>query len=248
MVRTVMVDDEIASIRVLKNLLSAHCPEVEIIGEADSVHSALKIIPSCFPDLVLLDIAINNETAFDLLNNLNRIEFQIIFVTAWDNHAVQAFKYSAIDYLLKPVDAADLQKAIKKVAKRSHEKEVLENLKALQENIQALKVTEQKMAVPTMNGLSFVLMKDIMRLEASGSCTKLYLSNGEQLTTTRIIKEYEDLLPGNIFYRVHNAHIINVNRIQNYHKGRGGYVRMEDGTSIEVAFRRREEFLKRLLK
>lgn len=248
MVRTVLIDDEIASIRVLKNLLSAHCPEVEIVGEANSVPSASKIIPSCSPDLVLLDIAINNETAFDLLNSLNNIEFQTIFVTAWDNHAVQAFKYSAVDYLLKPVDAADLQMAIKKVAKRSHEKEVLENLKALQENIQALKATEQKMAVPTMNGLSFVLMKDIMRLEANGSCTKIYLSNGEPLTTTRIIKEYEDLLPGNIFYRVHNAHIINLNRVQNYHKGRGGYVLMEDGTSIEVAFRRREDFLKRLLK
>jgi two-component system LytT family response regulator len=248
MVRTVLVDDEVASIRVLKNLLSAHCPEVEIVGEADSVQSALKIISSCSPDLVLLDIAINNETAFDLLNSLNNIEFQIIFVTASDNHAVRAFKFSAVDYLLKPVDATDLQRAIKKVAKQSHEKEVLENLKALQENIQALKVTDQKMAVPTMNGLSFVVMKDIMRLEASGSCTKIYLSNGEQLTTTRIIKEYEDLLPANIFYRVHNAHIINLNRVQNYQKGRGGSVLMEDGTSIEVAFRRKDDFLKRLLK
>lgn len=248
MVRTVLVDDEVASIRVLKNLLSAHCPEVEIVGEADSVQSALKIISSSSPDLVLLDIAINKETAFDLLNGLNNIDFQIIFVTASNNHAVQAFKFSAVDYLLKPVDATDLQKAIKKAAKRSHEKEVLENLKALQENIQALKVTDQKMAVPTMNGLSFVVMKDIMRLEASGSCTKIYLSDGEQLITTRIIKEYEDLLPSNIFYRVHNAHIINLNRVKNYQKGRGGSVHMEDGTSVEVAFRRREDFLKRLLK
>ena len=248
MVRTVLVDDEVASIRVLKSLLSAHCPEVEIVGEADSVQSASKIISSSSPDLVLLDIAINNETAFDLLNSLNNIEFQIIFVTASDNHAVQAFKFSAVDYLLKPVDATDLQRAIKKVAKRSHEMEVLENLKALQENIQALKVSDQKMAVPTMNGLSFVVMKDILRLEASGSCTKIYLSNGEQLITTRIIKEYEELLPATIFYRVHNAHIINLNRVQNYQKGRGGSVHMEDGTSIEVAFRRRDDFLNRLLK
>lgn len=248
MVRTVLVDDEIASIRILKNLLSAHCPEVEIVGEADSVQSAIKIISSCSPDLVLLDISLNDETAFDLLNSFNDIIFQIIFVTASDNHAIQAFKFCAIDYLLKPVDATDLQRAIKKATKRSHEKEVLENLKALQENIQALKVTDQKMAVPTMNGLSFVVMKDIMHLEASGSCTKIYLSNGEQLTTTRIIKEYEDLLPANIFYRVHNAHIINLNRVQNYQKGRGGTVHMEDGTTIEVAFRRRDDFLKRLLK
>lgn len=248
MVRTVLVDDEVASIRVLKKLLSAYCPEVSIVGEANSVQSAIEIISSSSPDLVLLDIAINNETAFDLLNSLNNTEFQIIFVTASDNHAVRAFKFSAVDYLLKPVDATDLQKAIKKVAKRSHEREVLENLKALQENIQALKVSDQKMAVPTMNGLSFVVMKDIVRLEASGSCTKIYLSNGKQLLTTRIIKEYEELLPATVFYRVHNAHIINLNWVRNYQKGRGGSVHMEDGTSIEVAFRRRDDFLKRLLK
>jgi two-component system LytT family response regulator len=248
MVRTVLVDDEVASIRILNDLLTAHCPEVEIIGEADSVSAALEVIPACSPDLVLLDISINNENAFDLLNGLNIINFQIIFITAWDNHAVQAFKYSATDYLLKPVDAVDLQTAIKKVVRKSYEKSVIENLKILQENIQTLQLSQQKMAVPTLHGLSFVQLKDIMRLEANGSCTIIYLSNGEQLTTTRIIKEYEELLPGNIFYRVHNAHIVNLNKVKNYKKGRGGSVFMEDGTSIEVAFRRREDFLKRLLK
>jgi two-component system LytT family response regulator len=248
MVRTVLVDDELASIRILKDLLTAHCPEVEIVGEADSVSAALEVIPACAPDLVLLDISINNENAFDLLNGLKNINFQIIFITAWDNHAVQAFKYSATDYLLKPVDAADLQTAIKKVVRKSYEKSVIDNLKILQENIQTLQLSQQKMAVPTLHGLSFVQLKDIMRLEANGSCTIIYLSNGEQLTTTRILKEYEELLPGNIFYRVHNAHIVNLNIVQNYQKGRGGHIFMEDGTSIEVAFRRREDFLKRLLK
>jgi two-component system, LytTR family, response regulator len=248
MIRTVLVDDELASIRILKDLLKAHCPEVEIIGEADSVHAALAVIAASSPDLVLLDISINDKTAFDLLNGLDNIEFQIIFVTAWDNHAVQAFKYSAVDYLLKPVDATDLQRAIKKVVKRSYEKEVMENLKVLQENIHALQLSQQKMAIPTIHGLSFILLRDILRLEANGPCTIIYLSNGEPLTSTRIIREYEELLPGNIFYRVHNTHIINLNKVQNYHKGRGGYVLMEDGTSIEVAFRRREDFLKQLLK
>jgi two-component system, LytTR family, response regulator len=248
MIRTVLVDDELASIRVLKDLLKAHCPEVEIIGEANSVPAALAVIPASSPDLVLLDISINDKTAFDLLNDLDSIDFQIIFITAWDNHAVQAFKYSAVDYLLKPVDAADLQKAIKKVVKKSYEKEVMQNLKVLQENIHTLQLSQQKMAVPTVHGLSFILLKDILRLEAKGPCTIIYLSNNEQITSTRIIREYEELLPGNIFYRVHNTHIINLNKVQNYHKGRGGYVLMEDGTSIEVAFRRREDFLKQLLK
>jgi two-component system, LytTR family, response regulator len=232
----------------LKNLLTAHCPEVEIVGEAESVRSALEVIPACAPDLVLLDIAINNENAFDLLNGLDSIKFHIVFVTAWNDHAVQAFKYSAVDYLLKPVDALDLHNAIKKVVKRSYEQEVMVNLKVLQENIHALQLSQQKMAVPTMHGLSFIQLKDIMRLEASGSCTVIYLSNGEQLTTTRIFKEYEELLPGNIFYRVHNSHIVNLNKVKNYQKGRGGYIVMDDGTTIEVALRRREDFLKQLLK
>jgi two-component system, LytTR family, response regulator len=248
MLRTVLVDDEIDSINVLKTLLAEGCPEVQVVAEATSVEAALSIIPAWAPDLVVLDIAINDQTSFDILSGLDKIDFQIIFVTAWDTHAVQAFRYSAVDYLLKPVDATDLQNAVKKVVKRSYQSEVMENLKVLQENIQALQLSNQKMAVPTMQGLSFIQLKDIMRLEAKGSCTIIYLSNGEQITTTRIIKEYEELLPPNLFYRVHNAHIINLNKVQNYHKGRGGYIFMEDGTSIDVAFRRREDFLKRLLK
>jgi two-component system LytT family response regulator len=248
MIRTVLVDDEIDSIHVLKNLLEIHCPTVKIVGEADSVNTALQVIETCLPDLLLLDIAMNNENAFDLLNRLPAINFQIIFVTAWDNHAIQAFKYSAVDYLLKPVDGEDLRKAIEKVAQKAHEKEVVEHLKVLRNNIDALQLSQQKMAVPTMSGLSFILLKDVLRFEAKANCTIIYLSNGERIVTTRSIKEYENLLPDSIFYRVHNSHIINLNKVQKYQKGRGGYLFLEDGSSVEVAFRRREDFLKRLLK
>ena len=248
MIRTVLVDDETDSTNVLKNLLQVYCPEVKVIGEADNVNDALHVIETHAPELVFLDIAINNETAFDLLNRLNNINFQIIFVTGWDNHAITAFKYSAVDYLLKPVDGDDLRKAIEKVAKKSQEHEIMRQLKVLSENIDALQFTQQKMAVPTMTGLSFVLLKDVIRFEAKGNYTVIYLSEGEQMVTTRSIKEYETFLPENIFYRVHNSHIINLNKVQKYQKGRGGYLFMEDGSSIEVAFRRREDFLRRLLK
>src|SRR5438034_1348692 len=137
MIRTVLVDDEFDSIHVLKNLLQIHCPEVEIVGEADGVSTALQVIKKSLPDLLLLDIAMNNENAFDLLNALNSVHFQVIFVTAWDNHAIRAFKYSAVDYLLKPVDGDDLHKAIEKVTQKSHEKEIIENIKVLRNNIDA---------------------------------------------------------------------------------------------------------------
>lgn len=248
MIRTVLVDDEIDSILILKNLLEIHCPSVKIVGEANSVNTALQAIETCSPDLLLLDIAMNNENAFDLLNRLPAINFQIIFVTAWDNHAIKAFKYSAIDYLLKPVDGEDLRDAVERVIQKRHEKEVMEHLEVLRNNIEALQLSQQKMAVPTMTGLSFILLKDVLRFEAKASCTVIYLSNGERIVTTRAIKEYENLLPDTVFYRVHNSHIINLNKVQKYQKGRGGYLFMEDGSEVEVAFRRRDDFLKRLLK
>lgn len=248
MIRTVLVDDEIDSILVLRRLLNTHCPEVEIVGEADGIGKALEIIEHSTPDLLLLDIAIDNENAFDLLDRLGSTDFQVIFVTAFNDRAIDAFRYSAVDYLLKPVDGALLQKAVEKALERMKENLVTQNLKVLLDNIGAIQVSNQKMAIPTLNGLTFVYFKDILRFEAEGSYTKVVLENGRHILATRSIKDYETLLPETIFYRVHHSHIIHLNKVREYRKGRGGHIIMEDGTSIEVAIRRREDFLKRLLK
>jgi two-component system LytT family response regulator len=186
--------------------------------------------------------------AFDLLGRLTPLKFQVIFVTAFDAYAIKAFKYSAVDYLLKPVDVDELRNAISKVAHRMGAKMDVSEIKVLLENVGALHLAQQKMAVPTLTGLSFVTVSDIIRFEAMGHYTRIYLSSGEPLMATRNIKEYEDILPAAIFCRVHNSHIINLQKIEKYQKGRGGYVVMEDGSSIEVATRRRQEFLQRLLK
>lgn len=248
MIRTILVDDEIDSILVLRRLLKTHCPEVEIVGEADGIPKALDIIEHTAFDLLLLDIAIDTGNAFDLLNSLGNFDFQVIFVTALNDRAVDAFRYSAVDYLLKPVDGALLATAVERAAKRMTEKQVTQNLKVLLDNIGALQVSNQKMAIPTLNGLTFVYFKDILRFEAEGSYTKVILEDGRQIMATRSIKEYETLLPETIFYRVHHSHIVHLNKVREYRKGRGGYIVMEDGTSIEVAIRRREDFLKRLMK
>ena len=248
MVRTVLVDDELDSILVLRKLLEVNCPEVEVVGEADGVLTALEVIERHSPDLLLLDVAMNNGNAFDLLNQLDTTNFQVIFVTAFDTHAIEAFKYSAVDYLLKPVHGNHLRMAIEKAVQKSKDKGVADHLKVLLNNISALQLSQQKMALPTMTGLTFIFIKDILRLEAEGSYTTVHLSDGKHIVTTRGIKEFEDLLPENLFYRVHNSHIINLNRVQEYQKGRGGHIVMEDNTSIEVAIRRREEFLKKMLK
>ena len=248
MIRTVLIDDEIDSIRVLQRLLEGYCPEVSIVGKADGVEMGVHVIQSTKPDLVFLDIEMTHGNAFDLLNQLQPVEFQVIFVTAFDNYAIRAFKYSAVDYLLKPIDIDDLRASLGRVLQRVQGKTFVDQMETLLYNVETFQLTQQKMAVPTLTGLVFIPIKDIMRFEAKGSYTTIFLTNTEQIIATRNIKEYEDLLPSAIFCRVHNSHIINLHKIQKYHKGRGGYVVMEDGNTIEVASRRREEFLRRLLK
>jgi two-component system LytT family response regulator len=248
MIRTLLVDDEPDSILVLRRLLEINCPEVEVVGQADGVQSAIPMIKKEAPDLLLLDVAVSDGSAFDLLNGIDEINFQVIFISAYDTHAIKAFKYSAVDYLLKPVDGSQLRAAVEKAIRLSNSKGMEERLKVLLSNMSVLQLPQQKIAVPTINGLTFVFLKDILRIESKGSYSTIILMDRRQIVTTRSIKEYEELLPGSIFYRVHNSHIVNLNWVQSYHKGRGGYVIMEDNSSIEVAIRRREEFLRKLLK
>jgi two-component system LytT family response regulator len=197
---------------------------------------------------LFLDIEMTQGNAFDLLNRLQPISVQIIFVTAFDNYAVRAFKFAAADYLLKPVDMDDLRKAVDKVAAMLPGKDFSDQMKVLLQNVETLQVSQQKIAIPTQTGLEFVAIRDIIRFEAKGSYTVVYLCEGEEVMGTRNIREYEELLPVGAFCRIHNSHIVNLHRIKKYYKGRGGYVVMEDDSSIEVAARRREEFLQRLLK
>jgi two-component system LytT family response regulator len=247
-IRTVLVDDEIDSILVLTRLLESYCPQIKIVGKAEGVESALEVIRVTDPDLVFLDIEMIQGNAFDLLNRLPSITFQVIFVTAFDNHAIRAFKYSAVDYLLKPVDIDDLRTAVNKVTERARDENVVGRMKLLLENMTRQNVPGQKMAIPTLDGLSFIPMFDIIWLESKGNYTHIHFSGGTAIVSTRTIKEYEDMLPESIFFRVHSSFIINLQRIQKYQKGRGGNVIMEDGCSIEVAARRRNEFLQQLLK
>lgn len=248
MIQTILVDDEIDSISVLQRLLETYCPQVTVVGTAAGVDTALPLIREMNPDLVFLDIEMIQGNGFDLLNKLQPFSFQVIFVTAFDEYAVKAFKYSAVDYLLKPVDIEELRNAVEKVTTRIQGMLDLSPIRTLLENVGAIQLSQQKMAIPTVNGLSFVAINNIIRFEAQGSYTVIYITNGEPLMATRNIKEYEQLLPESIFCRIHNSHIINLQRIQKYQKGRGGMVIMEDGSEIEVASRRRQEFMQKLVK
>jgi two-component system, LytTR family, response regulator len=247
-IRTVLIDDEIDSITILHKLLETCCPQVAVVGTADGVETAATLIRSVSPDLVFLDIQMRNGNAFDLLNLLQPISFQVIFVTTFDTYALRAFKYSAVDYLLKPVDIDELRASVEKVSGKFDKDDVLVRMRSLLDNVGSSHLTEQKMAIPTLTGLSFVTLRDIVRLEAKGSYTAIHMTDKRQIMATRTIKEYEDILPETLFYRVHNSHIVNLQKIEKYQKGRGGEIQMEDNSLIEVAIRRRGEFLARLLK
>jgi two-component system, LytTR family, response regulator len=248
MIRTVLIDDETDSVRVLQKLLETYCPQVEVVGTAEGVETGLAIIQEMRPDLLFLDIEMTRGNAFDLLNQLRPLTFQVIFVTAFDNYAIRAFKYSAVDYLLKPVDIDELVNAISRVAERSKQRNIVDQMQLFLDNMGTYSLAQQKMAVPTLDGLIFINLREVVRLEAKSNYTQINLENGEVLMATRTIKDYEDILPETLFCRIHNSHIINLQKIEKYHKGRGGYVVLEDGSEIEVAIRRRQEFLRRLLK
>jgi two-component system, LytTR family, response regulator len=243
MMRTLLVDDEPKNTRILRKLLEDYCPKVQIIGDAGDIKAAYTLIRELKPDLVFLDIEMPYGNAFDLLDQLMPIDFSIIFITAFDDYTLKAFKYSAIDYLLKPVDIEELKVAVNKASEKIQNRTINVQLENLLENLKHNQMALQKIAIPTSDGIVFLNVDAIIRCEANGSYTTIYSNDNQKMVTSKGIKDYEDMLPATIFCRIHNSHLINLNRIKKYHKGRGGYVVMEDGTSIEVASRRKEEFL-----
>ncbi len=243
MFKTVIVDDEPKNLRILKKLLQDYCPQIQIVGEAGDVKQAAEIIRELKPDLVILDIEMPYGNAFDLLDGLMPIDFEVIFITAFDNYSLKAFKYSALDYLLKPVDISELQAATNKAIQKITGKNLNQQVALLLSNFKNTQNNLQKIAIPTMDGFVFMNVDEIIRCEANGAYTFIYTTRNEKITASKNIKEYEELLPETSFCRIHNSHLVNLNRIKKYSKGRGGTVIMEDGAILEVASRRRDEFL-----
>jgi two-component system, LytTR family, response regulator len=243
--RSIIVDDEPKNVRILNKLLTDYCPDVKIIGSAGDANTAFQLIQELKPELVFLDIEMPNGNAFDLLDKLETIAFEIIFITAFENYSLKAFKYSALDYLLKPVSIEELQNAVSKAKDNAKSRNINLQVKSLIQNLNNSNGGMQKVAVHTVDGLEFVKAEDIVRLEAQGSYTVFHLIDRSTILASKNIKDYEDILVGDIFFRIHNSHIINLNAIKKYHKGRGGYVIMEDDTMIEVATRRKNDFLSR---
>ena len=213
----------------------ALCGNIAEATEAVKLHA---------PDVVFLDIQLQRETGFDLLTKLKEINFEVIFTTAYTEYAIKAFKFSAIDYLLKPIDIEELKKAVARVEKRVSNN-ITGRLTQLVQNLKQGSSENYKIALPTLDGLVFVKINDILYCEASSNYTQIFTSE-EKYLVSKTLKEYDDLLSDHNFFRIHNSYLININSIKKYVKGDGGYVVLNNNTSLDVSKRKKEAFLNKI--
>jgi len=244
MIKAVLVDDDPKNITILKTLLQELPLKIEVAGEAGNVEEASKLIPMLNPNLVFLDIEMPFGNAFDLLDKLGPVEFEIIFITAFDEYSLKAFRYSALDYLLKPVDIDDLQVAVERAQKKIALKTINGQLSNLLLNLNKPASSITRIAMPVKEGYDFIGINEIISCQSKNYCTLVHTQSGKKYICDRTIKEYEDLLPENSFFRIHHSYIVNVNFIRKFFKeGRGGYLELSDGTTVPVASRRKDIFL-----
>ena len=245
-IRAVIVEDEEASRLTLKNYVDKYCDGVEVIGESANVEEGVSCIKEHQPDLVFLDVEMPFGNAFDLLEKFEEVFFETIFVTAYSHYAIKAINYSASHYLLKPIDIDDLIAATAKVREKILLKEQSDahiNTKVLLENIHITNSQLKKVVLPVMDGFEVVEVQEIIRCQANDNFTDFHLKDGTRKVICRTLKHYEEVLSEVGFIRVHKSHLINVNYVKAYKKGKGGYVEMNDGSQVDVSASRKQAFL-----
>jgi two-component system LytT family response regulator len=246
MIKAIIVDDEQHCISRLTRLLEENCAQtVEVIGVCTTGKDGFEKISNLKPDLVFMDIQLGESTGIDLLKQIGKIDFEVIFTTAYDNYAIQAFKFSAIDYLLKPVEADELSAAVQRLRHINDQKQLADRLQNLFQNLKGGS-TPARISVPTNNGLVFLNVQDITRCEADVNYTTIYLKDKSTLTVAKTLKDFDQMLSVHQFFRIHSAHLINLQSVKSYHRGKGGYVIMNDNTSLEVSSRRKDLFLQKM--
>ncbi|HEY5823230.1 MAG TPA: LytTR family DNA-binding domain-containing protein [Cyclobacteriaceae bacterium] len=245
MLKSIIVDDELKSRQSLKKMVESFCQNIEVMATCQNVDEAIKAINEFKPDVIFLDVQMERETGFDLLAKIPLIDFEIVFTTAYSEYALKAIKFSAIDYLLKPIDVADLQNAVAKIEKKQGSN-IADRLKQLLQNLQSGNTESYNLALPTAEGLTFIKASDILYCKASGNYTELFMADGKKHLVSRPLKEYDDMLSDRAFFRIHHSYLINMNGVKSYVRGEGGYVIMNDNSSLDVSRRRKEAFMERI--
>ena len=244
MIRTVVIEDEEHSRKMLMEMLQENCRAISEVASADSVKTGLTAIAEQKPELVFLDIELQSETSFEILEKLPEINFELVFTTAFDHYALKAIKFCAIDYLLKPIDLNELRIAVAKAEKRLNREYLNKNLEVLVNNLKSGSQNNHRIALSTLEGLLFVNVRDIIYCESSGPYTKFIFKHGDKIVTSKHLKEYEDLLGGYDFFRIHKSYLVNLQEIKKYIRGDGGHLIMSDGATLSVSKQRKESFLR----
>ncbi|WP_339918418.1 LytTR family DNA-binding domain-containing protein [Yeosuana marina] len=246
MLKAIIIDDEQHCVDRISKLLCKHNNTIDLVGISTTIEDAKTSIESMLPDVIFLDVHIHDKTGFDLLKQFSNIDCEIIFTTAYDRYAVDAFKFSALDYLLKPIDENEFCLAIEKIKKKASLKDISKKVEVLIHNLENKNQLLRKIAVSTSEGLTFVEVANIVRCQSDINYTHFFLKDKRKITVAKTIKHFENLLEQHNFFRIHKSHLINLSFVEKYLKGKGGYVLMSDKTHIDVAVRRKDAFLKKL--
>lgn len=241
MIRTVIIDDEKNAIEVLELQLKQFCKNIEIVGNANSGLKGIEIIKKHKPELVFLDIEMPIKNGFDVLNETRDHNYKVIFTTAYDQFAIKAFKYSAIDYLLKPIDINELQAAVQKLSQTESNYSLEQKISLLftQYNLPQ----KDLISLPIGDSIQVFRPKDIIRCESESNYTHIYLVNGKHVMVSKTLKEIEETLSGLQFFRIHQSHLVNLNHIDHYNKSEGSYVVLSDGKNLAISRNKKEEFM-----
>jgi two-component system, LytTR family, response regulator len=247
MIKAIIIDDEPGNIVTLEELLKLYNPEVQVLQTALNPIVGQELILKHKPDIVFLDIEMPYGNAFSMLDKLAPVNFEVIFVTAFNEYAIKAFRYAALDYILKPVNLNELKAAVDRAIQRLDEKKMNTRVDMLLNNMKVENHNFQKIGLPTQDGFRFESIQNIVSLEANGSYTNINIKGNVKEMVSKNLAYFEDLLPSGTFCRIHHSTIINLNFIKKYFKGRGGYVEMENGSVIEVSVRKKEDFLSKFV-
>lgn len=242
-IRTVLIEDERKSMMTLQTLLERYCPEVEIVGTGSNVEQGIKVLREQHPDLAFLDIAMPDGDAFDLLERLGSIDFAIIFITAYNEFALKAFEFSALHYLLKPVNYMDLQHAVQRFKKVKPGNTIQSQVEVMNHNLHN---HFEKITLPGSDGLEIIALREIVRIEASSNYSIVYLTNKKTIIVSKTMNQFEEILKDSDFIRIHNTHMVNLEHVKKYQRGQGGLVILADGTQLAVSRSRKNDFLERL--
>ncbi len=240
MISIAVIDDEPKARETIINILGFSPIKINIIGEADNIQSAFDLIARKTPDLVLLDINLPDGSGFDLLKKFEKINFKVVFITAHEEYALKAIKFSAIDYILKPIKAAELLGAVEKTHDNLNKEETVQKIGALLSNLEKLK----KIVLKTSESIHIINVSQIIRCEADVNYTKFFLETGEKLLVSKPLKEYDELLGRNGFFRTHQSHLVNLDHILRYDKTDGGYLILDNKSMVPVSTRKKEELFR----